>query len=138
MSLCIYGRIEKEIFDENTLEPFINQYFSKNYEIIKKDNGKTYEIKKGENTTILSFIKEKKYPYNIYESDIAKDGFEYRQLLIFDLDKEDASTTTYTEIIDFLGFLFEKTKSRILVTSDSHDEICIFDFLSHALHRHGR
>ena len=48
MSLCIYGRIEKEIFDENTLEPFINEYFSKNYEIIKKDNGKAYEIKKGE------------------------------------------------------------------------------------------
>lgn len=124
MSLCIYGRIEKEIFDENTLEPFINEYFSKNYEIIKKDNGKAYEIKKGENTTILSFIKEKKYPYNVYESDIAKGEFEYRQLLIFDLEKEAASAKAYTEIIDFFGFLFEKTKSRILVTSDAHDEIC--------------
>lgn len=40
MSLCIYGRIEKEIFDENTLEPYINEYFSKNYEIIKKITAK--------------------------------------------------------------------------------------------------
>lgn len=124
MSLCIYGRIEKEIFDENTLEPYINEYFSKNCEIIKKDNGKAYEIKKGENSTILSFISEKKYPYNVYESDIAKGEFEYRQLLIFDLEKEAASSKAYKEIIDFLGFLFEKTKSRILVTSDAHDEIC--------------
>lgn len=109
MSLCIYGRIEKEIFDENTLEPFINEYFSKNCEIIKKDNGKAYEIKKGENSTILSFISEKKYPYNVYESDIAKGEFEYRQLLIFNLEKEAASAKAYTEIIDFFGFLLHLT-----------------------------
>ena len=69
----------------------------------------------------------KKSPYNIYDSDIINDEFEYNQLLIFELDKEDAAMNSYREIIRFLKHLSQEIKSRILVTSDAHDEICLLD-----------
>ena len=128
MSLCVYGRIEGKTFSEKPLETCLNHYFSGGYRIIKENSGcAVYEVSNSESKTIVSFIHEKKHPYNIYDSDIINDEFEYNQLLIFELDKEDAAMNSYREIIRFLKHLSQETKSRILVTSDAHDEICLLD-----------
>ena len=106
MSLCVYGRIEGKTFNENLLKTYLNHYFSGGYRIIKENSGcAVYEVRNNESKTIVSFIHEKKSPYNIYDSDIINDEFEYNQLLIFELDKEDATMNSYREIIRFLRHL---------------------------------
>lgn len=70
---------------------------------------------------------KKNIHHNIYDSDIVNTEFEYHQLLIFELDKEDITVNFYIEIIKFFSFLGKEIKSRILVTSDAHDEICLLD-----------
>lgn len=128
MSLCVYGRIEGKIFNEKSLETCLNHYFSNGYETIKENSDcAAYEIKNNEGKAIVSFISEKKSPYNIYDSDIINGEFEYQQLLIFELNKEDATMDFYIEIIKFLKYLFQEKKNRILVTSDAHDEICLLN-----------
>lgn len=84
----------------------------------------SYEIVNKHNDIIISFIKEKTAPYNVYDSDIIGNEFEFLQLIIFDIDKESSSTDEYKEIINFCEFLNEKIDSSILITSDMHDEIC--------------
>lgn len=72
-------------------------------------------------------MSEKKPPYNVYDSNIINDEFEYVQLILFDMKKEEASIDNYREIISFCIYLKEKVDSDILVTSDVHDEICLLE-----------
>ncbi len=137
MSLCVYGRIEErskfapkmpsQTLNEKSLETCLNHYFSNGYEIKGNSDCAVYEIKNDESKTIVSFINEKKSPYNIYDSDIIEGEFECHQLLVFELDKEGATINLYIEIMRFLKYLSQETKNRILVTSDAHDEICLLD-----------
>ncbi len=128
MSLCVYGQIERKVLNENSVETCLYHYFSDGYEIIKENSDCTvYEIKNNESKTIVSFINEKKFPYNVYDSDIVNGEFEYHQLLLFAPCKEDATVHFYAGIMGFLECLSQEMKTRILVTSDAHDEICLFD-----------
>lgn len=81
-------------------------------DIIKKRNEKcvTYEGICSKNKVTISFIGEKKPPYNVYDSNIVNDKFEYGQLILFDIKKEEASIDNYKKIISFF-YLF-KRKNR--------------------------
>ena len=68
---------------------------------------------------------KKRAPYNVYDSGIIGDEFEYAQLILFDIKKENASVDKYKEIIRFFLSLKEKINSDILVTSDVHNDICL-------------
>lgn len=127
MAICVYGRIKRKCIDEEFLERVIREFFSPKRDIIKKSNERcvTYEDIKSENKIIISFISEKKPPYNVYDSNIINDEFEYVQLILFDIKKEEASIDTYKEIISFCIYLKGKIDSDILVTSDVHDDICL-------------
>ena len=70
-------------------------------------------------------MNEKKAPYNVYDSGIIGEEFEYAQLILFDIKKENASVDKYKEIIRFFLCLKEKINSDILVTSDVHNDICL-------------
>lgn len=70
---------------------------------------------------------EKEPPYNVYDSNIVNDEFEYMQLILFEIEKEEATIDFYEEIIRFYKYLNEKIDSDILVTSDVHDEICLLN-----------
>ena len=61
----------------------------------------------------------------MYDSNIINDEFEYVQLIIFDIKKEEATIDTYKEIISFCIYLNGKIDSDILITSDAHDDICL-------------
>ena len=52
------------------------------------------------------------------------DGFEYMQLIIFDILKDTCSIDDYKDIIRFCIYLQDETDCKILITSDAHDEIC--------------
>ena len=70
-------------------------------------------------------MSEKKPPYNVYDSNIIGNEYEYVQLILFDLEKENASIDEYKKIIAFFIYIKEKIDSDILVTSDIHDDICL-------------
>lgn len=125
MSICVCGRIKRKCMDEDLLEKFLTDYYGSN--IIRENNGDCviYEIMNSEDDVIISFINEKKPPYNVYDSDIIGDEFEYVQLIVFDIKKEEATMDKYKKIIGFLIHLKEKINSDILITSDIHNDICL-------------
>lgn len=127
MSICVYGRIKQKCINEDILERFLGEFFSLRSDIVRKNNEKciVYECVCNESKISISFISEKKTPYNVYDSNIINDEFEYIQLIIFEIEKEEATIDNYKEIIRFCIYLNEKIDSDILVTSDVHDEICL-------------
>ena len=127
MSICVYGRIKQKCMDEDLFEKFLADYYSSKSNIIKEKNKNcvTYEFVNSEEDVIISFINEKKAPYNVYDSNITGDEFEYVQLISFDIKKENASVDKYKEIIRFLIYIKRKINSDILITSDVHNDICL-------------
>ena len=127
MSICVYGRINKKCIDENCFEKMLVDFFLPKNDIIKKNNKEsvTYEEISDGNQIIISFVNEKKPPYNVYDSSIINDEYEYMQLIIFDIMKEEASIDKYKTIINFCVYLKQKIESAILITSDVYDEICL-------------
>ena len=129
MSICVYGRIKRKCINEDLLEGFLVEFFSPKSDIVKKNNEKCviYEGISNKNKVSISFVSEKKPPYNLYDSNIINDEFEYIQLIIFEIEKEEATIDNYKEIINFCIYLKEKIDSNILVTSDAHDDICLLE-----------
>ena len=127
MSIYIYGRIHKKHIDNQTLKEIIASFFSVNKNITEQNDGNctTYENICNDNEIIISFVNEKKPPYNIYESEITNNEFKYMQLIIFDIRKDKASKDKYIRIIDFFSYLSQEIGSDILVTSDMYDDICL-------------
>ena len=125
MSICVYGRIKRKCINENLLERFLTDFFSLRSNLIgeKEGNSVTYEGVNSESEVLVSFMSERKPPYNVYDSNII--GDEYVQLILFNLKKEDASIDKYKKIIEFFIYLKEKIDSDILVTSDVHNDICL-------------
>lgn len=127
MSICVCGRIKQKCMDEDLFEKFLADYYSSKSNIIREKNNNcvTYQIVNDEYDVIVSFVNEKKTPYNVYDSNIIGDEFAYVQLILFDIKKENASIDKYKEIIRFLIYIKEKINSDILVTSDAHNDICL-------------
>lgn len=127
MSICVYGRIKGKCMDDDLLEGTLVEFFKPKNFFIRKNNGK-HAIRDdvgNEDVITISFISEKKSPYNVYDSNIINGEFEYAQLVLFDIRKEKASVDRYKEIINFYICLRKKINSDILVTSDVHDDICL-------------
>ena len=127
MSLSVYARINRKSLSEELMDDIIFSYFLTLNNIVRKEKNEviSYEKIDNKNSIIIFFIKEKKPPYNIYDSDILCEEFEYQQLVIFDITKEECSVDTYKNIINFCRYMKNKINSSILITSDAHDEICI-------------
>lgn len=126
MSICVYGRIKRKCINNNLLEKTLVTLFTPKRNVKKNNNMyETYDSVSNEKVMTVSFISEKKAPYNVYDSNIINAEFEYMQLIIFDIAKEKASVDIYKEIINFCVCLNRKTNSDILVTSDAHDDICL-------------
>lgn len=127
MAICICGRIKRKCIDKDLLERTLVEFFSPKNEIIIQNDGKcvTYEGFYDENSVTVTFISEKKPPYNVYDSNITNDEFKYVQLILFDIEKEKASVDCCKRIINFCIYLKEKIDSDLLLTSDMHDDICL-------------
>lgn len=124
MSLCIYARIQNECLKQELLDKSIHDYFSPQSKIMQNKQEISYKIINDRNDVIISFVQKKTAPYNVYDSDIIGNEFEFSQLIIFDINKETSSTAEYKEIIKFCKYLKKKIDSSVLITSDMHDEIC--------------
>ncbi len=100
MSICVCGRIKRKCIDEDFLERILREFFSPKRDIIKENNQRcvSYEGVYSEDKVTISFISERKPPYNVYDSNIINDEFEYAQLIIFGVAKEVATIDTYKEM----------------------------------------
>lgn len=127
MSIYFYGMINKRCINEDLLEKFIADYFSPSKNVIKKRNKGSviYEGFIDADKIIMSFVSEKKPPYNVYDSNIIGSEYEYIQLIIFDVNKSESSIDTYKEIINFCIYIRKRIGGDILITSDIHDDICL-------------
>lgn len=127
MSVCVYGRINKKCINEDLLEKIITEYFSFSDNVVRLMNKEsvTYEGINDCNKIIVTFVNEKKPPYNVYDSAIYDGEYEYMQLIIFDIKKEESYIDEYKKIIDFCIYIRDKIEGDILVTSDVYDEICL-------------
>ncbi len=127
MAICFCGRIKQRCMNEELFESFLTDYYFWENNIIRESNENcvTYQFMNSEEDVIISFMNEKKAPYNVYDSGILGEEFEYAQLILFDIKKENASVDKYKEIIRFFLCLKEKINSDILVTSDVHNDICL-------------
>ena len=127
MSLDACGRIKTKCIDEDFLEENLIAFFSPKSDIIRSYNEKyvIYDGMYSENKVTVFFKNEATPPYNVYDSNIINDEFEYAQLILFAIKKEEASIDIYRDIICFCIYLKGKIDSDILVTSEVHDDICL-------------
>lgn len=127
MAIGVCGRIQRKCINEDLLEKVLTKCFVSEGGFIREINEKCvlYKHVCNDDSVIITFINEKKPPYNIYDSNIINDGFEYKQLKLFDIKKELASVDIYKEIINFCICLKKEIESDILITSDVHDDICL-------------
>ena len=125
----MYARINKKCINEDVLGKILIDFFLPvNDIIIQKDkNCVTYKDVCEGDKVIISFVSEKKPPYNVYDSCICDGEFEYTQLIIFDIKKEEAFIDEYKKNLDFCIYLKGKVEGDILVTSDVHDDICFLE-----------
>ena len=125
----MYARIKNKVIDEDELGKIIAEFFlPKNTIIIQKTKNRViYDGIYEDGKVVVSFINEKKPPYNVYDSGICNGEFQYTQLIIFDIKKEEATTYEYKKILDFCIQLKKKVEGDILVTTDVHDEICLLN-----------
>lgn len=123
----MYARIKNKGIDEDGLGKSIAEFFLPENNIIIQmgKNGVIYDGIYEDSKVIISFINEKKPPYNVYDSNICNGEFQYAQLIIFDIKKECAFTSEYKKILDFCIYLKKKIEGDILITTDVHDEICL-------------
>lgn len=121
MSICMYARINSKCINEEVLKENVINFFGNEVIIQENRNYVIYE----NNKVIISFISEKKTPYNVYDSCICNGEFEYSQLIVFDIKKEDATIDEYKKIVDFCIYYKERVEGDVLITSDVHDEICL-------------
>lgn len=123
----MYARIKNKVIDEDELGKNIAEFFlPKNTIIVQKTKNRViYDGIYEDGKVKVYFINEKKSPYNVYDSGICNGEFQYTQLIIFDIKKEDASTYEYKKILNFCIYLKKKVEGDILVTTDVHDEICL-------------
>lgn len=126
MSICMYARIQKKCITEDLLAKKICDFFVKQ----KGSTNRDCIIKEKKFTSdeiIITFIEEKKTPYNIYDFNICDKEFEYKQVIIFDIKKEALSKEKYKLIINFCENLGKEIETKVLLTSDVHNEICMIE-----------
>lgn len=126
MSLSVYGRIQRNCVTADTMEKALIRFFADSGDMLKtaETEGITYWNIDREIILEIHFIREMKPLYNVWYSDILDSEFSYAQLIMFDLNKENASISTYKKIIEFFIYLRNRIESDILVTSDAHDDMC--------------
>lgn len=122
MSICLYARINRKCLNQDLLDEQINRYINEK----NKGTECLYFKNMLNNGDInISFIEEKRPPYNIYDFSTCDKEFKYIQVIIFDIKKDLLSHDVYIIIIDFCKELREKILCNILITSDVYDEICL-------------
>lgn len=75
----------------------------------------------------ITLIRNKKPPYNVYESCLLGTDFEYNQVILFGINKEANLSIVYGTVLELCFDLVKKLNTNALLTSSVHDEICYFD-----------
>lgn len=126
MSLSMCARIKDKCLNEEQFDDLLLSFF--NYISTEKKGDEkcvTYSGYYSQYGFIISFIEQKKEPYNIYDSDILHGEYIYSQVIIFDIDKNRDINSIYNTIFEFCYYIFSKVESDFLITSESHGEICL-------------
>lgn len=126
MSLSMYARITPDCVTEQILEEALKVYFAPQSELKKSymERYATYENFFDNNDLIITFIKKKIAPYNIYESEMLNKEYMYNQAIIFNINKNSNIVNIYHSILKFCKYLQNILNADMLITSDSHGEIC--------------
>lgn len=96
MSLSIYGKIQSNCVTADTVENALIRFFADSGDYLKTEEAERITYWNIDREIILEvhFIREEKPPYNVWYSDILGSNFSYAQLIMFDLNKENASIST--------------------------------------------
>ena len=127
MSISLYGKIKEKKLDLDLFKKNINDFFGDDSTAKLKYNGRFFFYEDKDFGYDIYFAEKEKPPYNVWDSEILNDEFEYAQTIMFDLCKEIDYDMAYKSIIDFFIFLNQQIACAILVTSDAHNDICYID-----------
>lgn len=132
MSISMCAKIAPHCVTEHILEEALKSYF-----IVTNDLQKNYDdrciVYKNfieNNDVTISFVEKKKPPYNIYDSEILNSEYMYNQAIIFNINKNANIAGIYHTILKFCKYLQSVVHAEILITSDSHGEICLIKMAS--------
>ena len=133
MSISVYGKIKEKRLDNDLFKRSITDFFLSYGRTKLKYNDGVFYYEGKDFAFDIYFIEDKEPPFNVWDSVILGDEFEYAQTIMFDLYKEIDRVEeidyegAYRSIIEFFIFLNKKIESTILVTSDPHNDICYID-----------
>ena len=124
MSISVVGRIKEIKLNEELFKKYIISYFNTNMQHNLVYDKEVFFYKCNEFSFNIIGDYDRKYPANIWDSDILNDEYEYSQIIMFDLCKEIDYERAYKCIHDFFAFLHKEILCDILVTSDVFNDIC--------------
>ena len=127
MSISLYGKIKEKKLNLDLFNKNIYDYFGTDSTAKLEYNGRFFFYENKDFGYDIYFAENEKPPYNVWDSEILNDEFEYTQTIMFDLRKEIDYDLAYKSIVDFFIFLNKQIASDILVTSDVHNDICYID-----------
>jgi hypothetical protein len=126
MSISISIRIKENCISELQYEKYLESYFD--MKCSKKNIRKTcviYECYFSKYGFTTSFYQQIKEPYNIYDSEILNNEYEYNQEIVFNIDKHRDISIIYNTVLKFSFYIYNKVKTDFLITSDTHNDICL-------------
>ena len=133
MSISVYGKIKQKKWIIICLKRSIADFFLADGATKFKYNDGVFYYEGKDFAFDIFFIEDEEPPFNVWDSAILNDEFEYAQTIMYDLYKEIDRVEeidyegVYRSIIEFFIFLNKKIESTILVTSDPHNDICYID-----------
>jgi hypothetical protein len=127
MSISLYGKIKEKKLDIDLFKRSIVDFFLSDSTVKLDYNGKSFFYENKDIGFEIFFSENESSPYNVWDSEILSDEFEYAQTIMFDLFKEIDYDQAYKSIIDFFSFLNKKISCAVLVTSDVYNDICYID-----------
>ena len=122
MSLDISAKFRDRIFSADLIKEEISGYFASSPAVEEYGKSKVFFSSFCENDCISICFAE--HDNRICKPTIINTEYEYRQTLIFDIDKFSDVPDNFDVVMKFIIYLQKKYSADIFVTSTVHDDVC--------------
>ncbi|WP_051542004.1 hypothetical protein [Clostridium lundense] len=128
MSIEFSLKVKDNIVNENLLINEINKLGVNAYVDKINEEEDRFEIDSIHEPLGFSviFIKNKKPPYNTWETKFLETDFQYNQIVWFEFDKEADLSITQRNALKIIFNLMKQLNTSALLTSSVYDDICYF------------
>lgn len=128
MSIEFSLKIKEQKLNEEILVEIMNSY-ERDVNVLHHSDDLIYSSEEWFSSLgfILTFVKNKKAPYNIVDTSFLEKEFKYTQILVFEFDKNQNLPQNYQEAIKIILSVIKKINTQALLSMSSSMDLCFFN-----------